>query len=253
MDRNNLKNPNEIFHVHTYRCKHASDEDDEAYIKRAIQLGATKITFTDHAPFPKNPFGNRMQIEELEEYICTLKTLKEQYKAAIEVNIGLEIEYLPSFYEYYKWLYQSEKFDILMIGQHFYECGEQEYSFSLPPEVVKREEAEGLCHAVVEGMQSGFFQAVAHPDRIFRRCKGWNTKMEKLSKEIIRIAEENNIMLERNLSSLKKKNQHRKEFWEIVPCSQNTIIGIDAHSVDELSLLLEVDNPIYKKEVFPNQ
>ena len=61
----------EIFHVHTYRCKHASDEDDEAYVKTAVELGAKRIVFTDHAPFPGNPFDHRMQYEELPEYIGT--------------------------------------------------------------------------------------------------------------------------------------------------------------------------------------
>ncbi|MBQ2577396.1 MAG: PHP domain-containing protein [Lachnospiraceae bacterium] len=43
---------NEIFHVHTFRCGHAAEVEDEAYVKKAIELGADKITFTDHAPFP---------------------------------------------------------------------------------------------------------------------------------------------------------------------------------------------------------
>ena len=54
-----------IFHVHSYRCKHASQEKEEEYIKKAIKLGATQIAFTDHAPFPGNPFRNRMSIKEL--------------------------------------------------------------------------------------------------------------------------------------------------------------------------------------------
>lgn len=54
----------ELFHVHTYRCKHAGDEREIEYVKRAIELGASGITFTDHAPFPGNPFGHRMQMEE---------------------------------------------------------------------------------------------------------------------------------------------------------------------------------------------
>ena len=51
-----------IFHVHTFRCKHGSDENDEAYIRTALSLGAEKITFTDHCPFPGNPFKNRMDM-----------------------------------------------------------------------------------------------------------------------------------------------------------------------------------------------
>ena len=235
-----LENSREIFHVHTYRCKHASDEKDEAYIKKAIQLGATKITFTDHAPFPNNPFGNRMQIEELSEYVCTLKTLKEKYKTDIKIDIGLEIEYLPSFCDYYKQLYQSKEFDILMIGQHFYEYSEEKYSFSLNNEILRYEEALGLGTAIIEGMKSGFFQVVAHPDRIFRKCDCWNDTMKNLSYDIVKIAKENNVILERNLSSMKKENQYWKEFWEIASCPQ--IVGIDAHSVNELDLWLEVGN-----------
>ena len=54
---------NYIFHVHTHRCNHASDECDEKYIERGLQLGASEIVYTDHAPFPGNPFNNRMRYE----------------------------------------------------------------------------------------------------------------------------------------------------------------------------------------------
>ena len=41
---------NYIFHVHTRRCKHASDENNEKYIQRALQLGANKIVYTAKVP-----------------------------------------------------------------------------------------------------------------------------------------------------------------------------------------------------------
>jgi histidinol-phosphatase (PHP family) len=53
--------------VHTYRCGHAENVSDEEYIKKAISLGASGIWFTDHAPFPGDPFGNRMKYSELDE------------------------------------------------------------------------------------------------------------------------------------------------------------------------------------------
>lgn len=84
-----------LFHVHTFRCGHAEMVSDEEYIKKAIGLRATDICFTDHAPFPGNPFGGRMKYEELPEYISTLKNLKEQYQRKIKIHIGLEIEYFP--------------------------------------------------------------------------------------------------------------------------------------------------------------
>ena len=70
----------ELFHIHTYRCGHAENISDEAYVLKTIEYGATKITFTDHAPFLGNPFGNRMHFEELSEYLSPLKTLKEKYR-----------------------------------------------------------------------------------------------------------------------------------------------------------------------------
>ena len=76
----------EIFHVHTYRCKHASDESDEKLIQCAISLGAEKIVFTDHVPFPENLFRNRMEIEEIGEYLETLSALKEKYQNQIEIK-----------------------------------------------------------------------------------------------------------------------------------------------------------------------
>lgn len=229
-----LQQETELFHIHTYRCKHASNETDEEYIKSAIEIGAKKITFTDHAPFPGNPFGNRMAITELQEYVKTLIFYKEKYKNDIEVNIGLEIEYLPVFNDYYHWLTESCCFDILMIGQHFYECKNGTYSFNLTEETLKNEETEGIGKAIIQGMETGYFQVVAHPDRMFRKCQKWTKKMEKLSKDIIHVAKEKNIILEQNLSSQQKNNQYWLEFWDLVPEDVKTIIGIDAHSVKEL-------------------
>ena len=38
---------NEIFHVHTWRCKHAGEEREWEYIERAIELGAERIVFSN--------------------------------------------------------------------------------------------------------------------------------------------------------------------------------------------------------------
>lgn len=54
-----------LFHVHTFRCGHAENVPDTAYIERAIELGASDIWFSDHAPFPGDPFRNRMKYDDL--------------------------------------------------------------------------------------------------------------------------------------------------------------------------------------------
>ena len=224
-------NNKEIFHVHTYRCKHASEERDWEYIEKAIELGATKITFTDHAPFPGNPFGNRMDIEQLPEYLDTLQSLKEKYQNKIIVKIGLEVEYLPSFQEYYQELKDNEILDMLIIGQHFFEIEKGEYSFHSNN---REDEYIGLAKASIDGMKTGLFSVLAHPDRIFRRKKQWDHELDKTARQMIDAAIANEVILESNLSSARKENQYWNEFWDMVPEKAKVIVGVDAHSVSEL-------------------
>ena len=76
----------EIFHVHSYRCKHGSDEKDEELIQCAISFGAKKIVFTDHVPSPERPFDNPMNIVERDEYLKTLSALQEKYQNQIDIK-----------------------------------------------------------------------------------------------------------------------------------------------------------------------
>ena len=52
-----------IFHIHSFRCGHAENIPDNYYIMKAIELKADEIWFTDHSPFPNNPFGARMKFD----------------------------------------------------------------------------------------------------------------------------------------------------------------------------------------------
>lgn len=221
---------NEIFHVHTKRCKHASDEEDYRYVESAIHLRADRIVFTDHAPFPGDPFRNRMEMEELTDYVVSMKALKKEYAGQIEVLFGLEIEYLPSFENYYHELKESKDFDLLMLGQHFYENEDGSFSFQ---DEDKSEEFKGLSAAIVSGIETGLFDVVAHPDRIFRRCKGWNADMMGASYDIINAASKHQVLLEKNLTSQRVKNQYWPPFW-VRAAGTRMLTGYDAHSVEEM-------------------
>ena len=87
----------------------------------SAQLDASDIWFSDHAPFPGDPFRNRMRYDELPEYIDTLWTLKQQYADRINIHIGLETEYLPSFDTsgYYKELMDNTGIEFLLLGHLF--------------------------------------------------------------------------------------------------------------------------------------
>ena len=228
----------EIFHVHTRRCKHAEEIPDEEYIKKAVNLGAKRIVFTDHAPFPDNPFGNRMSIEELPEYISTINELRESYKAEIEILCGLEVEYLPSFSKYICELKETKGIDLLILGQHIYELPDKpmEWSFSLDD---RSQEHIYMAKAMIDGIKTGCFDVVAHPDRIFRRINTWTEECAYYAHEIIDTAICNFVSLERNYSSMQRKNQYRKEFWYSVADEMIITDGIDAHCIKDVVTWVE--------------
>ena len=228
---------NRIFHVHTFRCGHAENVPDKAYVEVALELGASDIWFTDHAPFPNDPFGARMKFSELDEYLRTLTELKEQYHN-INIHIGLETEYFQSFDKsgYYEYLRSRPEIEMLLLGQHMAEVSSSppSYSFSESAEYLDKNEYKLLGKAIVEGAKTGYFHATAHPDRIFRRCHSWNNDMERMASEIIQSAVNADIPLEINLASVENPIYLKQEFWELVPETAKRIVGYDAHSIDEL-------------------
>ena len=228
----------ELFHIHTHRCMHASNETDEEYILKAIQMGSSDIYFTDHAPFPDDPFGNRMKIKQLDEYISSLDALKHSYNRDIKIHIGLEIEYLPSFLSFYEDLSNIQEMDILMIGQHFCEMGRHKYSFSVNQTPLKY--AKDIASSIVEGIHTGLFSHVAHPDRMFRYCSQWSLEMDDMASSVICAASLKNVTLEKNLSSMQKKSCYWPQFWKNVSDTVNTTYGLDAHSITELDRIYDI-------------
>ena len=57
------------------------------------------------------------------------------------------------------------------------------YSFSLDTEQLCKEEYQLLGNAILQGMKTGYFQAVAHPDRIFRRCDAGSFRSDSSRKD----------------------------------------------------------------------
>ena len=228
-----------LFHVHTFRCGHAEEVPDEEYIKRAIELGAEGIWFTDHAPFPGDPFGNRMLYAELPEYIDTLQALKEKYRQQLEVHIGLETEYFPTFDKagYYRELRENPGLEFLILGQHMAEDVPGRYTYSWDRERLKAEEYLALGAAILQGMESGYFEVVAHPDRIYRRRKGWDDAMAQMAERIIAAAKKYDLPLELNEASRQRKNQYWEEFWNLAQGHVKMVRGLDAHSLEELKIL----------------
>lgn len=225
------------FHIHTYRCKHAGIEKEKAYIEKAMELGIEEIVFTDHCPFPGNPFRYRMNLSELQDYASTLQELKQKYVDQIDIRIGLETEYIPTYQEYYEELKDSGNYDLLLLGQHFVLLPEGIYNFESKD---KFYEPEHLAEGMIQGMESGLFSVVAHPDLIFRRRKVWDAETEQIANRIKASVARTGVVLEKNIDSMvttwnnKKKREYWPEFWAELPDGVRNIYGLDAHSTADL-------------------
>ena len=176
-----------------------------------------------------------MRYAELDEYIGTLSGLKEKYSSQINVHIGLEIEYFPHFDQngYYQTLRENPGLEILLLGQHMAETAPNKYTFSWSNDRLDIEEYIALGNAEIQGINSGYFQAAAHPDRIFRRQKKWTDAMSEISDQIIAAARKTNIPLEINEESKMQSYHYWPEFWDQVD-GITKIYGLDAHSIEEL-------------------
>ena len=226
------------YHTHTQRCLHASGSEED-YLRCALEAGLQVLGFSDHAPFPDHDFGWRMRFDELEEHFATVKILAEKYASEITVRQGLETEYMPQYRSYYEWLVGEGKVDYLLLGQHLYadETGKTPYISEA------KDTRANLTYAqsIAEGLRTGLFRMVAHPDFYATNRFQWDDNCEAAADIIIEAAVETGTVLELNANGLRKGvfddfpdgprylYPHR-HFWEKVAASgAKVIVGSDCH------------------------
>ena len=231
------------FHTHVQRCRHAGGTE-EAYVQAAISLGFTQLGFSDHAPFPDRDFGMRMPFCELQEYLDTLNALTVKYQTDIILWKGLEIEYLPEYQNYYEELLTTWKFDYLLMGEHFYKDAQGANANIYGP-LPSTEQFLFYAQSVAEGMKSGFFKAVAHPDIYMLNHFAWDKNCEKAADIIIDTAAATGTVLEYNANGFRRKPENfpggirhpypHDTFWKIAAQAPvRVIVGSDCHNIPSL-------------------
>ena len=223
------------YHTHTKRCGHASGEDEE-YVLSAIKAGYKELGFSDHVMLPGlSQKGIRAEYEELDDYLSSIRFLKEKYKDQISIFCGLECECFDEFLPYYRELLESKKVDYLILGQHFY-FSENKKLISCTwnaPDVLESERK--YVEYLAKGMKEGIFKYVAHPDVYALLEDTWTEEFSKMAHKICKAAEETQTPLEINLNctksgDVKKWKYPNEEFWKIASqYNVRVVIGVDAH------------------------
>lgn len=219
-------------HTHTYRCGHAEGTEEE-YVLAAIENGYTKLGFSDHTPFPyEGGYVNRTKMlpEQLPGYMETVLALKEKYKDQIEIVMGLECESVPRFFPYLQEL--RKDMDYLILGSH----GDWSIGHAYPGRVKDSWQLHRAFADMVEGMESGLFLYLAHPDLMLNQYPKFDDTARYLSRELCREANRLNTPLEYNLYGTYKVRDENTlgypylPFWEIA-AEENVraVVGVDAH------------------------
>ena len=149
-------------HTHTTRCYHAEGTDEE-YVLAAIEVGFDKLGFSDHTPFPyKDGFfnGDKMEMDQLEDYIASVEQLRCKYADKIEILLGLECEAVEEFFPYLQKM--RERVDYLILGNH----GDKRIE-GFFGRLKKPEQLWHYLECAVKGMETGLFLYLAHPDLMF--------------------------------------------------------------------------------------
>lgn len=239
------------YHTHTYRCGHASGNDEE-YVLEAIKNGIKDLGFSDHIPFKYfEQKGIRMNFDMIDDYVSSLKQLKEKYKDKINIHIGLEAEFDPKRKNYYKYLMDNKGIEYFIIGQHIMFINDGFiWSAGYPNDLTILNK---YVNTLIEGMKSGLFKYVAHPDFILTAYE-YNSDdkcslvIEKEMKKIIQASIDLNIPLEINCGGIRYSRTRKHcypfdEFFKWVgEMGAKVIIGLDVHNPNEIN-----DNDCVKK------
>ncbi len=220
------------YHTHTVRCRHATGTPEQ-YINRAIQNNIKYMGFSDHIPFimpSGEEFRYRVPVCEGREYMNELIALREKYKKKIELSIGFESEYYPSYFDRMLKTALDLGAEYLILGQHFSDGDIKGLHNSIETE--DADKLKKYVDTVVEGIESGYFTYVAHPDVI--NFVGDGEIYKKEMRRICVASRENNIPLEINFLGIREeRNYPNPIFWKMAGEEGSPVtFGCDAHDVN---------------------
>ena len=203
-------NPISNFHTHTYLCKHAVGHPED-YFKQAVADGCSALGFSDHCPFPENAPDYwpeiRMTKKEAYGYVEEVRALGAD--SPFPVYLGFECEWDNRLYSWYKeGLLGEYGADYLVLGSHWLTRGNLH---AYIPYEMEKSALFNYTEQTIEGMRSGLFAFLAHPDLPMGHGRKWDSDVEACMKDIIAAAKDLDMPLEVNGLGM------HKEMW---PCEK---------------------------------
>lgn len=231
------------YHTHTKRCLHASGTDEE-YVLSAIRNGYEELGFSDHSPwrYDSNFVAHmRMPDTQFDDYYQSIMYLKKKYQNQISIKLGLECEYFPQYMDWLQELLHTYHVDYIIFGNHYYKTDEKHIYFG-----TACQDDEMLIRYVdeaIDGMQTGLYSYLCHPDLFMRGRKVFDDVTKRESRRLCEAAKQLHIPLEYNLAGaayndiMQTTQYPHPAFWQIAAeVGNEAIIGVDAHEPKALAI-----------------
>ncbi len=220
------------YHTHTVRCMHAVGSERE-YIEHAIKSGFKILGFSDHVPQPyPDDFVShiRMTMDELPGYIETLLELREEYRDRIELLIGFETEFFPRYFDTLLKELRRYPVDYMIQGQH--NVPDERDGFYVGNRTNNEEALKAYVDLTIEGMKTGLFTYLAHPDLI--NYTGDDDTFKRHMSRIVEASIDLKLPLEINMYGfLDGRNYPCDRFFKMAAeMGADFVIGCDAHRPD---------------------
>lgn len=162
---------------------------------------------------------------------------EKKYENQIKLYAGLEYEYFLDYFDWLKKFLSEKPIDYVILGNHsnLSDDGGMYFGEASAPEHIRL-----YTRRTVEGMKTGLFSYLAHPDVVMRGYKQFDSACEEMAYALCRTARELDMPLECNLMGNEYKRRTDlpwkgvgypdDHFWKIAAeLGCTAIIGLDSH------------------------
>ncbi|MGN0728991.1 histidinol-phosphatase [Treponema sp.] len=233
------------FHTHTELCHHAQGRPVD-YVSQAMQEECAALGFSDHCPYPDDFFDCWPEIRMTEKEASLYRSWIEEAReiSSFPVFMGYECEWEPSYGGWYDELRDRFHADYLVLGSHWVTDGA---SHVYIPDVESPSLLNRYIDQTIEGMRSGCFDFLAHPDLFMAGYKEWDEQSKACSRAILDAAVDLDLPIEVNglgITRLPNNTKHGMrypypfvEFWEMASLTNVRVVcNSDAHNPQDVIL-----------------
>lgn len=220
------------YHTHNYLCGHAVGTVSD-YAEVAVRNRLCSLGISDHFAHPalRTPYMDLATLKN--EYLPQFSDAEATYGKQIKLYSGLEIEYLAGYDGLYKELLQNV--DYLILGEHaFLHEGKIVSSFEADTD---KSHALSYFQCLIEGVKTGYFSILAHPDVIF--IHGFEPDKEVLRKfeDAIRCCADYGVKAEINGQGARGNGFGYPTDYLLEICQKlnaSVVVSADSHSPEAL-------------------